>query len=41
LERKVKTLHNNPSYEYLFDMFKEFCEEKGAQRQLAIPRTLE
>ena len=39
LERRVKILQTDRSREYLLDMFKEFCEEKGIQRQLKIPRT--
>ena len=39
LERRVKILRTDPGREYLSDMFKEFCEEKGIQRQLTIPRT--
>jgi len=29
LERRVKILQTDRGYEYLPDMFKEFCEEKG------------
>ena len=29
LERRVKTLRGERDYEYLYDMFKAFCEEKG------------
>jgi len=32
VERRVKILRTNRSREYLSDMFKEFCEEKGIQR---------
>jgi len=39
LEQRVKILRTDRSYEYLSDMFKEFCEEKGIQRQLTIPHT--
>ena len=39
LERMVKILRTDRGCEYLSDMFKEFCEEKGIQRQLTIPRT--
>ena len=31
---KVKTLQTNEDYEYLYNMFKKFCEEKGMQKQL-------
>jgi len=36
LERKVSTLHTNRGREYLYDMFKEFCEEKGIRKQQMI-----
>jgi len=39
LERRVKILQTDRGHEYLLVMFKEFCEEKGIQRQLTIPRT--
>ena len=39
LERRVRILRTDRGREYLSDMFKEFCEEKGIQRQLTIPRT--
>jgi len=39
LERRVKILRIDRGREYLSDMFKEFCEKKGIQRQLMIPRT--
>jgi len=39
LERRVKILRTNRGREYLSDMFKEFCEEKGIQWQLRIPHT--
>ena len=29
LERRLKILRTNRGYEYISDMFKEFCEEKG------------
>jgi len=39
LERRVKTLRTNRGREYLSNLFKEFCEEKGIRRQLTIPAT--
>jgi len=39
LEQRVKILRTDRGREYLSDMFKEFCEEKGIQRQLIIPLT--
>jgi len=39
LERRVKTLRTGRGCEYLFDMFKGYCEEKGITRHLTIPYT--
>jgi len=39
LQQRVKILQTDRGHEYLSDMFKEFYEEKGIQRQLMIPRT--
>ena len=39
LQRRVKILRTDRGREYLSDIFKEFCQEKGIQRQLTIPRT--
>ena len=39
LDRRVKTLRIDRGREYLSQMFKEFCEEKGIRRQLTIPGT--
>jgi len=39
LQRRVKILRIDRGREYLSDIFKEFCQEKGIQRQLTIPRT--
>ena len=36
LERRVKILRTDRGHEYLSDMFKEFYEEKGIQRELMI-----
>jgi len=36
LERRVKTLRTDWGREYLSNLFKEFCEEKGIRRQLMI-----
>ena len=41
LEGKVKILRTNRAREYISDMVKEFCEEKGITRQLTIPHTLQ
>ena len=40
LDWRVKILRTDQGHEYLSHMFKEFCEEKGIQRQLTIPDTL-
>jgi len=40
LKQRVKILQTDRGCEYLSDMFKEFCEEKGIQ-QLPIPCTLQ
>jgi len=39
LERRVKTLRTDRGHEYLSDMFKCYCEEKGITRHLAITHT--
>jgi len=39
LERRVKTLQTSRHCEYLSDMFKGYCEEKGITRHLMIPST--
>lgn len=39
LDRRVKTLRTDRGREYLLDMFKSFCEEKGIDRHLMIPYT--
>jgi len=39
LERRVKSLRTDWAHEYLSNLFKEFCEEKGIRKQLAIPGT--
>jgi len=39
LERRVEILQTDRGREYLSDKLKEFCEKKGIQRQLTIPRT--
>jgi len=36
LERRVKTFRTDRGRKYLSYLFKEFCEEKGMQRELAI-----
>ena len=38
-EKGLKTFRTDRECEYLSDQFKEFCEEKGILRHLAIPRT--
>ena len=40
-EKGLKTFRTDHGREYLFDQFKEFCEEKGILRHLTIPRTLQ
>jgi len=39
LERGVKTRRTDHGREYLSDMFKWYCEEKGITRHLTIPYT--
>ena len=39
LERRAKTLRTDRGHEYLSDMFKDYCEEKGITRHLTIPYT--
>jgi len=39
LEWRVKTLRTDRGREYLSNLFKESCEEKGIRRQLTIPCT--
>jgi len=39
LERRAKTLWTDRGREYLSDMFKGYCEEKGITRHLTIPYT--
>jgi len=36
LERRVKTLRTDRGHEYLSNLFKGFCEEKGIRRKLTI-----
>ena len=37
LNTKIISLHTNRGREYLSDLFKAYCDEKGIARQLAIP----
>jgi transposase InsO family protein len=39
LDKKIKALRTDRDREYLFDEFKQICEEKGILRQLTIPYT--
>ena len=39
LNQRVKTFRTNRGHEYLPQMFKDFCEEKGIRRQLTIAGT--
>ena len=39
LDRKIKALRTDRGREYLSDQFRQLCDEKGIQHQLAIPRT--
>ena len=39
LERRIKTLRTDRGREYLSNLFKEFCEEKGIRMQLTIHGT--
>jgi transposase InsO family protein len=38
-EKSLKTLRTNYERKYLFDQFKDLCEEKGIHKQLTIPNT--
>ena len=40
LNIKIKSLQTDRGCEYLSDLFKEYCDEKGIARQLTIPYTL-
>ena len=39
LNIKLKSLRTDRGHEYLFDLFKTYCDEKGIARQLTIPYT--
>ena len=39
LNIKIKSLWTDRGREYLFDLFKTYCDEKGITKQLAIPYT--
>uniref|UniRef100_A0A2N9FG52 Integrase catalytic domain-containing protein n=1 Tax=Fagus sylvatica TaxID=28930 RepID=A0A2N9FG52_FAGSY len=39
MERTIKTLRTDRGREYLFEQFRELCENKGIRRQLTILRT--
>jgi transposase InsO family protein len=39
LERRVKILRTDRGREYLSDLFKGYCEEKGIKRHLTVPHT--
>ena len=40
LNTKIKSLRTDRGREYLSDLFKTYCDEKGIARQLTIPYTL-
>ena len=40
LSTKIKALRSDRGREYLFEQFKDFCDEKGIARQLTISYTL-
>jgi len=39
LDSRIKALRTNNGREYLSDLFRQFCDEKGIDRQLTIPGT--
>lgn len=39
LEQTIKNLRTNRGCEYLSNIYKEFCEEKGMRRKITIPDT--
>ena len=41
LNTKIKSLRTDRRCEYLSDLFKTYCDEKGIARQLTIPYTLQ
>ena len=41
LNTKIKSLWTDRGREYLSDLFKEYCVEKGISRQLTIPYMLQ
>ena len=41
LDKSIKALRANCGREYLFEQFKELCDEKGITRQLTMPYTLQ
>ena len=41
LNVNIKALWTNKGREYLYDLFKNYCEDKGITRQLTIPSTLQ
>ena len=41
LNTKIKSLRTDRGREYLSDLFKAYCDEKGITRQLTIPYTLQ
>ena len=36
---RLKALKTDRGHEYLFDQFRQICDEKGIERQLTIPGT--
>ena len=39
LDKSIKALKTDHGREYLFEQFKELCDEKGIARQLTMPYT--
>ena len=39
LNTKIKSLRTDKGREYLYDLFKTYCDEKGISRHLTIPYT--
>ena len=41
LDKSIKALKTDHGCEYLSEQFKELCDEKGIERQLTMPHTLQ
>ena len=39
LDKSIKAFRTNRGCKYLFEQFKELCDEKGIARQLTMPYT--